>query len=298
MRARLKFVLGLVFFVLTLHGGAQEKPVLALPDTIVPADWVQKRLGDASVVILHVGGDADYAAGHLPGARLVKLTDVSVLGETGLQLELPPTGQLAKRLGELGISAGDRIVIYHGTNSVQSATRVWFTFDYLGLGGKAALLDGGLALWKREGRPLSTEVVTPSPLPPLEVKPRPAAVVDLRWMRDQNIRQSYTLMDARTSQYYSGADAGTMPRSGHIPGAVSAPYPTFFDAEGRWKSPAALRELLAPQGSMPTRLVTYCHRGQQATVPYVAARLLGIDVKLFDGSFQAWSGSEELPVDK
>jgi thiosulfate/3-mercaptopyruvate sulfurtransferase len=45
-------------------------------------------------------------------------------------------------------------------------------------------------------------------------------------------------------------------------------------------------------------LVTYCHIGMQATVPYFAARVAGRDVRLYDGSFEEWRGMAELPVEK
>jgi thiosulfate/3-mercaptopyruvate sulfurtransferase len=101
------------------------------------------------------------------------------------------------------------------------------------------------------------------------------------------------LVDARTPEFYSGASAGSMQRAGHIPGARSVPFVTLFTASGTFKSASELRQILG-SGSEP--LVTYCHIGQQATVPYFAARLLGLEARLYDGSFQEWSGRGELPV--
>lgn len=297
MSLRHGFVPLLGVMLMSIGAPAQATPPVELPGMIVSADWLQERLDSPYLVILHVGDDADYAAGHVPGAQLLKLADVSITGETGLRLELPPSEALAKSLGERGVSNQHRVVIYHGTEAVQSGTRVWFTFDYLGLGKQAALLDGGLALWKREGRPLSTSIPAPK-AETLHVRPRPDAVVDITWVRNRPESASALLLDARLPQYYSGADPGTMPRAGHIPGAVSVPYPSFFDEAGRWKSPSALRPLLQRGGEDPALVVTYCHIGQQATVPYFAARLLGLEAKVFDGSFQAWSRETDLPVAK
>jgi thiosulfate/3-mercaptopyruvate sulfurtransferase len=39
-------------------------------------------------------------------------------------------------------------------------------------------------------------------------------------------------------------------------------------------------------------VITYCHIGQQASLLWFAAKQLGYDVMLFDGSFQEWSGSD------
>ena len=124
---------------------------------LVSTEWLGAHLKDEGLVILHVGSAQDYEKGHIPGARLIGLGDISITGERGLRLELPPAAALEAAFGKVGISDTSRIVIYPGTDSVQAATRVWFTLDYVGAGARASLLDGGLALWRAEGRPLSTE---------------------------------------------------------------------------------------------------------------------------------------------
>jgi thiosulfate/3-mercaptopyruvate sulfurtransferase len=43
-------------------------------------------------------------------------------------------------------------------------------------------------------------------------------------------------------------------------------------------------------------VITYCHIGQQATLLWFVATMLGHDARMFDGSFQEWSGTERLPV--
>jgi thiosulfate/3-mercaptopyruvate sulfurtransferase len=86
-----------------------------------------------------------------------------------------------------------------------------------------------------------------------------------------------------------------MPRAGRIPGAQNAPLSSFFEENRRLKPEEQLKTLLgAPDGSLP---VPYCHIGQQATVPYFVARYLGLQPRLYDGSFQDWSLRTELPVE-
>jgi thiosulfate/3-mercaptopyruvate sulfurtransferase len=257
---------------------------------LVDTTTLAKQLRDPALVVLHVGSQKDYDEAHIPGARLVMLGDISVT-EGGLRLQLPPVGQLQEAFEKLGVRDTSRIVVYPATESVQSATRVWFTLDYLGLGDRTALLDGGLPLWKAEGRPVSSEPATPA-RGGFTPKPRPQTVVDAAFIRDAKSRVD--LIDARTSEFYSGANAGMMPRAGRIPGARHVPYTSLLDDKLRFRSAPDLRKALGEPGR--TR-VTYCHIGQQATVPYFAARMLGYEVRLYDGSFQDWSARADLPVE-
>jgi thiosulfate/3-mercaptopyruvate sulfurtransferase len=267
------------------------------PSMLVSAGWLAGHLRDESLVILHVGSQKDYEVAHIPGARLVTLAGISVTGENGLRLELPPVNALEETFGRLGVTPSSRVIVYAGTDSVQSATRVWFTLDYLGLGNRASLLDGGLTLWQAEKRPLATEAM-PVEAREITSSPAPDRIVNAAWVQAHLADPQVQLLDARLPEYYSGANAGGMPRAGHIPGARSVPYTSLLDEHGRLKPGPELRAIMSAGGAAAAALtVTYCHIGQQATVLYFVARYLGLDVRLYDGSFQDWSMRRDLPVE-
>lgn len=262
----------------------------AQSNVLVTTDWLATRLQDSKLVLLHVSTPNDYAAGHIPGARLVTLADLSVTGERGLRLELPPADSLRNALLKLGVSDDSITVIYPGNESIQSATRIWFTFDYLGL--RASLLDGGLAAWKGER---STEPAKWVPSTQLTIKPRPELVVDAAWVSEHLKDAKVRILDARTPEFYSGTSAGQMPRAGHIPGAHNVPFSSVLTADRRVLPLNDLRAKLGvPEGAAP---VVYCHIGQQASVLYFVSRVAGLNPKLYDGSFQDWSARAELPVE-
>ena len=87
-------------------------------------------------------------------------------------------------------------------------------------------------------------------------------------------------------------------------GAVNLPFTSFLtqagpDAPALFKPRADLEAMFEAAGLVPgTRVVTYCHIGQQATVPYLVARMLGYEVRLYDGSFEEWSATPSAPVQK
>lgn len=263
--------------------------LLAAVNLLVTPEWLSSQKKD--VVILHAGSAKDYAEGHIAGARLVTLADVS-RPDAKLRLEMPPAELMRERLRQWGIGDGTLVVVYAGNESIQTATRVWFTLEYHSL--PASLLDGGLAAWKAKGLPVTTESPTVTSAVSLTVRPRPELIVDAAWVRGHLGDAAVKIVDARLPEFYTGASAGNMPRAGHIPGAVSVPFPTLLTAG---KSFLPVGELVGKLGAGET-LVTYCHIGMQATVPYFAARVAGREVRLYDGSFEEWSGMAELPVEK
>jgi thiosulfate/3-mercaptopyruvate sulfurtransferase len=265
---------------------------------LVTPQWLAAHLRDPDVVLLHVGDPAAYAREHIPGARLVTLRDVSTPHQDGKpMLEMLPGEQLRERLQALGISTGSRVVVYYGGDWVSPSTRVVFTLAYAGLGDRTVLLDGGLEAWKEAGQRVTAEV-PPARAGHLDgLHTQGDLIVDAAWVRGHGAAPHVALVDARAAAFYDGVQA-THDRRGHIPGAHSIPFTQVTDDRRRVKGPAELAALFRAAGVRPgDTVVGYCHVGQQATAMLFAARTLGYDVKLYDGSFEDWDGRADLPVE-
>ena len=112
---------------------------------LVDVDWLAQHLTDRDLIVLHVGDAADYAE-HVPGARLITEDDVSRPPDHSnlkdMMLELPDAATLRGKVAGFGIFDTSRVIVYAGRNTaVQSATRIVFTLDYLGLGDRTSLLN-------------------------------------------------------------------------------------------------------------------------------------------------------------
>jgi thiosulfate/3-mercaptopyruvate sulfurtransferase len=265
---------------------------------VVSAEWVARHRADPGVVILHVGERAGYEREHIPGARYISFEDVARRGEAvgGNTLEMLPAEELRANLERFGVSDDSRIVVYYADEWVSPATRVIFTLDWFGLGDRTTLLDGGIDAWKRRGLPLTSDVQAVAKGTLSSRTPR-SIIVDAAWVRANAPGKGIALVDARAPVFYDGPKHGEH-RPGHIPGAVNIPFTVLADDSLRLTSLATLRERFRAAGVKDDdTVVAYCHIGQQATAVLFAARALGHQVKLYDGSFDDWSRRTELPVE-
>jgi thiosulfate/3-mercaptopyruvate sulfurtransferase len=290
-------VVGIAFAPLQASAGTDNDPQVR-KSLIVSTQWLAQHLKDDSLVLLQVGEKDEYTAAHIPGAQFIQLSDISTPRDQGLALELPDPAQLKTTFEKLGVSDKSRIVVYFGKDWVTPTARVFLTLDYLGLGNRTSILDGGLPAWRAEDRPVTTKVLTPH-RGTFTPRPNKQIVVDAAWVNANLNKPGVMILDARASKFYTGEEVGRMPRGGHIPGARNIPFDSVVEDSNKFKSVETLRQLFNAAGvKKGDSVTTYCHIGQQASLLYFVARYLGYDAHLYDGSFEDWSHRAELPVVK
>ena len=277
-----------------------------LPGPVVSADWLAEHLDDPDLVLLHVGPADTYASGHIPGARHIRLSQISAPEDhdagIGLSLQMPAPHALADSLERFGIRDGARVVVYHGTDWISAASRVLLTLDWVGLGDRAALLDGGMQAWTDAGHPVTSVVPAPAEQGPLTPRVRGDLIVSAEWVNAHRTDPKYAVIDARAPVHFDGIQPTYLHRqpvrNGRIPGAVNIPYNALWDDRLMLKSGSELRALFTAAGVRPGQIVVgYCHLGQFASALLLGARAVGYDVRLYDGSFQEWGSREDLPVE-
>jgi thiosulfate/3-mercaptopyruvate sulfurtransferase len=251
-------------------------------DMLVSGAWLADHLKDGNLVVLHVApARTGYDANHIPGARYVPFGEIAVTKD-GVSNELPPVADLKAVFERAGVSDSSRVILVT-EGSVLSATRTYFTLDYLGHD-QAALLDGGMELWIKENRPVTKDapMVTAGKFTP---KPRPELVVAMADVQKQTTAPSakVSLLDVRTANEY--ADRG------HIPTALNANWTeSQLTGSSALKSEAEMRKLFESAGVTPGKtVVTYCNSGMQASQSYFTLKYLGYDVKMYDGSLGEWN---------
>jgi thiosulfate/3-mercaptopyruvate sulfurtransferase len=151
-----------------------------------------------------------------------------------------------------------------------------------------------LNAWKNNGNPV-TQTVPVVKATKFKAKVNPV-IVDRNYVLKQLSGTSSVVVDARATRIYDGEPTG-YPRDGHIAGAKNIPFTEMTDANYTFKPADQLQNYFTPVASKDKELVTYCYIGQTASVVYVAGRILGYPMKLYDGSMQEWSRIKELPME-
>jgi thiosulfate/3-mercaptopyruvate sulfurtransferase len=266
------------------------------PDILVSTEWLDRRRGEANLVILQVESRGErYSEGHIPGALLLPYDQIMWAGANEESTELLPLEEIAANLEMLGVSDGDRIVVY--SSHPLLATRLWFTLDVMGVGRAISLLDGGLSAWIEEKRPLSTETTTTPAPGTLTLRPHPDLVVNAEWVQANSRAPGIALVDARPEAEYTG-EGQEAEQVGHIPGAGNASWEEMVQSREvfRLRSIETLASNFAAAGAdAGDTVVPYCIVGLRASMDYFVARLLGFETLLYDGSWRDWT-NRGLPL--
>jgi thiosulfate/3-mercaptopyruvate sulfurtransferase len=275
----------LLLYAVTNAAGQAKRPEL-----LVSTAWLSEHLNDPAIVVLHVSDDrGDYNREHIPGARFLSPSEFTT-GHEGMMVELPDVEKLKKAFESLGINDDTKVVIY-ATGWYPEAARAFFTLDYLGHT-NSALLNGSIAQWKKEHRPVTAEM-PPSRTGKITPHINEAARAMLADVKSATQAQASTLLvDSRPQRRYT---------AGHLPGADHIFWEeTVTNANDPvLKSPEELQNLFQSRGiKSGTKLITYCEVGLQASHVYFVARYLGYDAAMYDGSFYEWNEMDRLPVVK
>lgn len=272
---------------------------------LVSTDWLAGELGkpalrvlDATLFLAADGRDAraEFEAGHIPGAGFMDLAELSDAG-SALDFMLPRAEKFASRMQALGLGDGQRVVLYDNS-PYRSAARAWWMLTVFGAH-DVAILDGGLAKWTAEGRPMESgrPVVRHRHFTVWEDRSR---VRTLEQMVANLKTGAEQMVDARSPGRFTAAEPEARPglRPGHMPGARNLHYAMLFNADGTYKAPAEIEALFRDAGIDPDRpVVASCGSGITAAVLLFGLALTGRDqAALYDGSWVEWGGHASTPV--
>lgn len=277
--------------------------------TLVDAPTLAKQIGSPKLCILdcrHDLGDFSagrtaYLAGHIPGAAFAdgEQTLSGPKSPTTGRHPLPDPDALVAFLRAAGVNDDTQVVAYDAGGGA-FASRAWWLLRWLGHDA-VAVLDGGFKAWLESGG--AVETTEPSPAPGNFTRREPLVAALTTDNIVANLKsQSFLLVDARTPERYRGESEPIDPVAGHVPGAVVRPWQSNLGADGRFKSPAQLRDelqaLMKEHGSRPARVAHMCGSGVTACHNVLAMAIAGFDdaPALYAGSWSEWIRDPARPI--
>jgi thiosulfate/3-mercaptopyruvate sulfurtransferase len=268
---------------------------------LVSTAWLAERLGAPGLRVLDAAwfmpgardAQAEFLERRIPGACRFDL-DAAADPEGTLRHTLPTPAHFAAYAVSLGIASTDTIVVYDNAGTAPAA-RAWWMFKVFGHEG-VRVLDGGLPLWLREGRPIAAGPAEALPVAAgtrFEARPVAARYADAARV-DDALRRGMQIADARPAGRFAGIDPEPLPglRGGHIPGSKNLPYARLLDADdGRLLPRDAIVEALACSGIDAAQpVICTCGSGVTACVLALALEEAGNrEVTVYDGSWSEWA---------
>ena len=268
--------------------------------TIISPTELQGMLGDPRLVVLDARfslddegwGAAQYASGHIPGARYADcsthLSGTVIEGRTGRR-PFPEPEAFRAQLGAWGIGPGTQVVAYDASGGLMAASRVWLMLRWMGHD-DVAVLDGGLQAWLADGLPVDDALPAVEPRH-FEGVVRPRMLADVAEVDAVRRDPGHRVLDSRSADGYHGGGKYYDPVRGHIAGAGLADRAETLEADGRFRSPEALRTHFAGiiDDVPPTQVVFYCGSGITAFQNVLAMEIAGFSgSRMYVGSWSEW----------
>lgn len=281
----------------------------ALPPLVSTA-WLAERLGQSGLKVIdasvlrheaangyawRAAGTEFEADGHIPEARFADLVDRFSDPTAPFPFTRPSAAAFAADATALGLADGDDIVVYDRLDGIWAA-RLWWLLRSFGHD-RAAVLDGGLARWRDEGRPIAIGT-TPAPLGHFTATEQPGFFADREEVRAiSEGRAPGTLVCSLRPPVFRGDERPYL-RPGHIPRSVNVPYRAHIDGERNgFRDSATLASQFAAVTGRNQRIVAYCGGGITAAGTALVLTLLGVpDVAVYDGSLNEWTADPLLPL--
>lgn len=248
--------------------GSQNAPQIAPRSDLFPDGQILKPLQSVSSsdVVLDVSNDNSYGQSHIKGA--IPVSSKGFLNDDGT---LKPVSELAKILGDAGVSRKDPVVIY--SDNIGDSTFIFWTLRYLGHD-DVRVLDGSLEDWKAAKLPFDSSQNT-----------RPAAnytpSVRQELLADyKNVTSgSALIVDARPLMEFSKA---------RIPNSIFMDSAKVLE-NGKIKNRDALTNVFSGLAKNKP-VIVYSSDYNRASLLWYALQLMGYNSKIY--TWQDWAAHQ------
>lgn len=265
---------------------------------LIEVEELLPHLGNEKLRIVDLSRRSVYEQLHIPHAIPLKPAQLLRQEEntTGL---LPDAEGLTALIQYLNISPEHHVVVYDDEGGAWAGRLIW-NLHCLGFY-NTSLLNGGIHAWLGQGLPTTSEQEQFAPV---------ESLVQVNLVAQDHVRIEYPellslvqqnaiqLWDCRTEDEYTGLRLAAR-RGGHIPNARHFEWSTALNRENHLKLHALERtqQRLEQQGfNLQEPVVVYCQSHHRSGLAYILGRVLGWNIRAYDGAWSEWGNRLDSPI--
>ena len=247
-----------------------------------------------------VGSPESFALAHIPGSALITPSQL-VMGSAPAPGKIPDLDDLQLLLQTLGVTEETTIIAYDDEGGGWAGRLIW-TLDVINHD-NYLFLNGGINAWSAEGLNVEKGLNALAPASPssyhFSIDHSKLVTVDdiLSGLADDAIQ----IWDARSAQEHSGEKV-IAARGGRIPGAKNVDWLELMDRERslRFRPSGDIEQLLEQRGlklDNNKTTITHCQTHHRSGLSYVVGKMLGLNIKAYDGSWSEWGNLPDMPIE-
>lgn len=273
---------------------------------IVNAKWLKENLQNDKLVLVDCRfslmdkgyGKRSYEESHIKNAIRIDIENElsAPIKKHGGRHPLPTVEALKATFENIGIS-NNSIVVAYDEGDLAGPSRLWWILKYLGHE-EVYILNGGINVFEEIGGEITVEE-RKSKKGNFQVNINKDMKVDMEYVRERIYKENVAIVDCRENKRYIGEFEPVDKKAGHIPNALNYFWMDILNRnEERLtiKSEESLQEYFKILKGFD-EVIIYCGSGITASPVSLALSEIGIDHKLYAGSFSDWISYEENDVD-
>lgn len=265
---------------------------------LIEVEELLLHLDNKKLRIVDLSRSSVYEQLHIPHAIPLKPAQLLRQEENATGL-LPHAEGLQALIQYLNISPEHHVVVYDDEGGAWAGRLIW-NLHCLGFY-NTSLLNGGIHAWLGQGLPTTSEQEQFAPVESL-VQVNLAAQDQVRIEYPELLslvqQQAIQLWDCRTEDEYTGLRLAAR-RGGHIPNARHFEWSTALNRENHLKLHALERtqQRLEQQGfNLQEPVVVYCQSHHRSGLAYILGRVLGWNIRAYDGAWSEWGNRLDSPI--
>ncbi|GAA0715175.1 sulfurtransferase [Paraclostridium ghonii] len=265
---------------------------------LVSAKWLKENFNNENMVIVDCRfdlmdknyGKKSYEKNHIQGAVRVDIeTELSSkVQEHGGRHPLPSIDKLKTTFENLGIS-NNSIVVCYDEGDLAGPSRLWWILKYLGHN-EVYVLGGGINEFISIGGTADNKTPNIPKKGNFTVNVNESMRVDMKYVKERLYKDNVAIIDSRENKRYLGEFEPVDIKAGHIPSAINYFWMDILEKNGENMNIKCVEDLKKHFEKLNNydEVIVYCGSGITACPNSLALSEIGIDHKVYSGSFSDW----------